>query len=142
MSRLSIVLSYTKSFVGMPYIWGGSHPCQGYDCSGFVQEILASVGFDPKGDQTAQTLFDHFEGIASGVIPIGKPEAGAVLFFGSSPTKITHVSMAIDELHMIEAGGGGSTTLTIKDAVKQNAFIRVRPISNRKDLMACFLPTY
>lgn len=141
MSRVEIAVDYAKRFIGRPYIWGGSHPSLGYDCSGFVQEILASVGFDPKGDQTAQTLFDHFQSIDK-ITPIAKPETAAILFFGNSTRKITHVSFAIDELHMIEAGGGGSKTLTVKDAVKDEAFIRIRPIFNRKDLVACLLPKY
>lgn len=139
-TRLGVVLNYSTMFIGLPYIWGGSHPSQGYDCSGLVQEILASVGFDPIGDQTAQTLYNS---LLNSCILLGKvPQAGAILFFGSSLNEITHVAFAIDDRHMIEAGGGGSTSKTVKDAIGQGAFVRVRPIASRKDLVACLLPKY
>src|SRR3990167_4691210 len=136
--RLDSVLVYAKSFIGVPYRWGGEHPSEGYDCSGFIQEVLASIGFDPPGDQTAQTLYQRQKNCSS----ILEPEAGAVLFFGKSLMKITHVALAIDKLHMIEAGGGTKTTTTLKRAVEQKAFVRIRPIKSRSDLLDCILPFY
>jgi len=35
---------------------------------------------------------------------------------------------------MIEAGGGGSKTITKADAIRDNAFIKIRPIYSRKFL--------
>lgn len=142
MSKLPIILAYSKAFIGLPYIWGASHPSSGYDCSGLVQELLASVGLDPKDDQTAQTLFNHFELYSADYQSIGSAEAGAILFFGKSQKAITHVSFAFDSMHMLESGGGGSKTITVKDAIQHQAFVRIRPISNRKDLIGIFLPKY
>lgn len=138
-SRLNIAQNYAYTFLGKPYIWGGSHPSEGYDCSGLVQEILAAVGIDPYGDQTAKTLYDALQNDCTSVI---KPQAGAILFFGFNKKEITHVAFAIDEAHMIEAGGGGATTITVKDAISRGAFVRVRPIRARKDLLDCLLPKY
>jgi Cell wall-associated hydrolases (invasion-associated proteins) len=74
--------------LGLPYIWGGSNPLTGMDCSGYVQEILAAGGVDPKGDQTAQGLFDFFS--TNGLI--GAKGAGSLAFYGKSPKAITHVA--------------------------------------------------
>ena len=139
LTKLTVAIDYAKTFLGLPYIWGGSHPSQGFDCSGLVQEILASVGLDPQGDQTAQTLMDGIEGSC---VPYLKPTAGCVLFFGLSKRNISHVAFAISDLHMIEAGGGGSSCITVRDAVQKGAFVRIRPISHRKDLMAILMPRY
>ena len=43
----------------------------------------------------------------------------------------------VDEfLEMIEAGGGGSRVTDLENAIKYNAFVRVRPIARRSDLVA------
>ena len=131
------LIDYAMQHVGLPYRWGGDDPMRGYDCSGFVQEILASVGEDPAGDQTADSLYRHFSRYGK----LQQPDAGALAFFGSG-TKITHVTFCIDNFRMIEAGGGGSKVKTVEDAARQNAYIRVRPISLRSDLVETIMPDY
>lgn len=37
------VLAYAKSFIGVPYVYGGSTP-SGFDCSGFVKYVYAHFG--------------------------------------------------------------------------------------------------
>lgn len=113
----------------------------GYDCSGLVQEFLSCVGLDPKGDQTAQTLFAIMK---ESCTLLAKPEieAGGIVFFGHGINTIEHVAFAVDERHMIEAGGGGRTTRSLREAIAQGAFVRVRPIESRQDFVACLLPKY
>lgn len=120
---LNQMIEYSKLFVGKPYIWGGNGPQ--FDCSGFVQELLASIGLDPKGDQSSQTLHDflvHDHRFKQG------QGVGALLFYGKNVGGIYHVSMQINQGQMIEAGGGDSTTLTIGEASRRGAMVRVRPI--------------
>ncbi|PIR31631.1 MAG: hypothetical protein COV36_07745, partial [Alphaproteobacteria bacterium CG11_big_fil_rev_8_21_14_0_20_44_7] len=35
------LIEYGKQFLGAPYVYGGSSPEQGFDCSGFTQYIFA-----------------------------------------------------------------------------------------------------
>lgn len=133
-----VMREYALSLLGRPYIWGGDDPMRGFDCSGLVQEILASVGFDPQGDQNAQALYKHFLPISQS----GTRGMGALVFYGSSVSKINHVAMLLDTTHIIEAGGGGSTTVSEKEAIAQNAFVRIRPYNRRKDIVAILLPGY
>ncbi len=134
---MQIILAYAMQFVGKPYGWGQEGPAQ-FDCSGLVQEILRSVGMDPVGDQTAQTLYDHFE-------KKGTWEsygAGSLAFYGKSHNQITHVAMMLDKYRVIEAGGGGSKTLTQEDAARDKAYVRVRLLKYRPDLIAVIKPQY
>ena len=123
-------------FLKLPYIWGGDDPIKGFDCSGLAQELLQMVGLDPAGDQTAQGLYDHFKTRSKE----GPRDAGTLIFFGSAINRITHVGIMLDDTSMIEAGGGGSKTVDAATAASQNAYTRVRPFSNRKDLIAVVTP--
>ena len=135
---MQILRDYIMRHVGLPYRWGGDDPVLGYDCSGFVQECLASVGLDPPGDQTAQALFNHFEQTAEW----NRAGCGTLLFFGESVTKITHVGIMVDAYRYAEAGGGGSKTTSLEAAAAQNAFLRLRHKSYRKDMVAMIRPRY
>ena len=134
------LIEYAKCWLGVPYVWGGSNPMTGFDCSGFMQWVLQSVGVDPQGDQTAQALHDIL--LKSGGIPLKNPQAGAICFYGKTPTAITHTSMCVSEHQIIEAGGGGSSTTSALEAAKHDACVRVRPIDGRKDLVEIVLPKY
>ena len=131
------LLKYAYSFLGQRYRWGGDDTIDGFDCSGLVQEILSSVGMDPPGDQTAHGLYKHFLKTGERRILM----RGSLCFFGR-PSRITHVGFAVDNWRQIEAGGGGSATRTAKDAANQNAFVRVRPVLARSDLVEAILPNY
>jgi cell wall-associated NlpC family hydrolase len=135
---MDLLIRYAMSFVGLPYRWGGDDPMEGFDCSGLVQEILASAGMDPPGDQTAQALYDHFEKTGT----VGAVGPGVLAFYGQSVRKITHVGFCIDQYRMVEAGGGGSRTINLKAAVDQNAYVRIRLVTTRKDLVATINPRY
>jgi cell wall-associated NlpC family hydrolase len=133
------LLDYAMRFIGVPYVWGGNSP-QGFDCSGFVQHVLQSVGADPKGDQTARGLYDTL--LVQGGIPLNNPKAGALVFYGTSKQAISHVSLCLSEYQIIEAGGGGHATTNAQEAAKTGASVRVRPYTHRKDIVAIVLPNY
>ncbi len=136
---MNILKDYAFKLVGTPYVWAGDDPMKGFDCSGLVIELLKSTGLlPPKFDTTAQGLFNKFiqngEGSIAGF--------GSLVFFGKSTNKITHIGFMLDSYRMLEAGGGGSRTLTEADAIKHNAFVRIRPIYTRGDLVAIIKPRY
>ena len=135
---MMLLVSYAFEFVGTPYKWGGSGP-EGIDCSGLVQEILMSVGMDPVGDQTAQALYEHYSMQATASAKFG---AGALCFYGRTENNVSHVAFMIDGQRVIEAGGGGSKTLSRMDAERDQAFVRVRPFNHRKDLVCVIMPDY
>lgn len=137
---MNILFVTAISFLNTPYVWGGNNPLEGLDCSGLVQQILGTVGEDPPGDQTAQGLFDHFS--EQGRASWNECRLGSLVFFGKSASKITHVGFCLDAYRMIEAAGGDSRTRTKKDAEKQGAFVRIRLIKSRSDVVAIVRPYY
>jgi cell wall-associated NlpC family hydrolase len=98
----------------------------GFDCSGFVIEILKAVGILPiTYDTTADGLFRMFKRYK-----ISAGQAGALVFWFSGGVAI-HVEMMLDLFHTIGASGGGSATISEDAAADQNAFIKIRPIGYR-----------
>ena len=119
-----IALKIAYSYLGTPYIWGGDDP-SGFDCSGFCIEVLKSVGSLPRnGDWTAHQLADLWQRTRL-------DDPGNLVFWRSDGGKVIHVEMCIGDGLAIGASGGGSKTTTIAAAIKQNAFIKIRPINSR-----------
>lgn len=137
----TILYDYAMSMVGQPYRWGGDDTIGGFDCSGLVVELLQSCGkLLNSVDLNAQGLYNHFL-----LLPIGIPlipKLGCLAFYGKSSSAITHVGFCLDQSLMLNAGGGSSKTITREDAEKQNAFVKIRPIRYRLDLLEIFDPFF
>lgn len=140
MNKRLILETLIQSFIGKPYIWGGDTPMQGFDCSGFVLELLKSVGLFPsKIDTTAQGLAAYFKAIPAKSI---RPAFGDLVFFGEDFEKITHVGFALNDDLFVEAGGGNSSCVDVASAITHKAYIRIRPLMSRKDLVGLASPPY
>ena len=120
---------YGLLFVGTKYSWGGNSPEQGYDCSGFVTELMASAGKKPPSRLTSQGIYMY--GLQLGLSSVVK--RNSLLFFGSSSSLISHVAVAINGHQMVEAAGEGRVQTDL-------GMVRVRPINSRSDLVGalCF----
>lgn len=134
------LVDYAKSFLGIPYVWGGNNPFTGWDCSGFVQWVLKAADVDPKGDQTAQALRDHFVQSSAG-IPHDQPSAGCLIFYGKGRENISHVAFCMDSRWVIEAGGGDHKH-TGEEYIKSGACTRLRLYDYRQDIVSIIKPKY
>lgn len=38
------VMQAGERYIGVPYLWGGTHASTGFDCSGFVQQVFSDLG--------------------------------------------------------------------------------------------------
>jgi cell wall-associated NlpC family hydrolase len=136
---MDLLIQYAMSFVNVPYLWAGNSPLVGIDCSGYVCELLRSVGLvGIHEDLTAQELHDRFT--ATGTL--GVRGAGVLAFYGHSVTKVTHVAFMIDAYRILEAGGGGKAVTTGAAAAQADARVRQRLLEYRADLVATVKPRY
>jgi len=116
-----------------PYLWGGDDPIAGLDCSGLVIDCGKAVGLFSGGyDATASGVFDHLSKRGK-TLADASAWPGSLLFWGEAadPASIYHVGIYLNTGLMVEAGGGGSKTTDLAAAIKQNALVRIRPVSSR-----------
>jgi cell wall-associated NlpC family hydrolase len=127
LQKIEEMITVGQALLFTPYKWGGQNSHDGYDCSGFIQELLAVIGKDPKNDQDAQSLYNILS--KNGEWEEGLCR-GSILFFGKSVSEITHTAIALSKNSMLESGGGDKNTVSLVQALKIGAKIRIRPIRN------------
>jgi transglycosylase-like protein with SLT domain/NlpC/P60 family protein len=88
------VVDTAKKYLGVPYVWGGTNPATGLDCSGLVQKVYSELGYDlPRVSyQQAQA--------GRPVSSLAEAQPGDVLAFGSP---VHHVGIYIGDNQMIHA---------------------------------------
>lgn len=90
-----------KELLGVRYVWGGSSPTQGLDCSGLLYWIQKKAGSEV--DRLTASSYSKF----GRKIPIGQQKVGDFLFFG---TPVTHCAIYVGSGYMIESRGGRKNT--------------------------------
>lgn len=95
--------SYALSFVGTPYVWGGSTPA-GFDCSGFVQYV-----FNHFGKSLGRTTYQ--QQYAGTKISVSQAQAGDLYFWGSYGSAY-HVAIALGGGQYVMAPAPGQSVMT------------------------------
>jgi cell wall-associated NlpC family hydrolase len=105
---MSSAVRLALSQIGVPYVWGGSTPGAGFDCSGLVKWAYGLSGIAlPRTSYAQWAALPH--------LPAGAPlEVGDLLFFEPGPEGPGHVGIYI---------GGG----LMVDAPHTGASVRVEP---------------
>lgn len=103
MSRESIMANCVK-YLGKPYVWGGESMEEGgYDCSGYVYNVLRDSGF-----KVNRTTADGYRGIGKKIQP-SQRKKGDLLYFGKNG-RATHIAIYAGDNGMYESIGGSSNT--------------------------------
>jgi cell wall-associated NlpC family hydrolase len=107
--EISVVISYAKAFLGVPYLWGGTS-WRGIDCSGLVQLCYRMGGYILPRDAEPQY------GALPHEIQREHMQAGDLIFFGHK--QITHVALALNKDTYIHAEGQQYNQVTINSLDK------------------------
>lgn len=104
------VVAMAKKYIGVPYVWGGTNPATGMDCSGFTQRVFKDLGIEiPRvvSDQMRQ-------GTPVASLAEAKPGDLLVSFGGD------HISIYLGNGKAIDAPVPGKT-IQIRDAWEQRS---------------------
>jgi cell wall-associated NlpC family hydrolase len=125
------LLQTAISYVGYPYVWGGTNPTAetlfgvhsagGFDCSGFVWRVVKLTPYPGEG-RLAGVLRGRTTYVMSGevprkeLIPAGKLQPADVMFFGahgrsSKPSEVDHTALYLGNGWFVQSSGEGVTLL-------------------------------
>lgn len=98
--EFAAMLEEAEKYLGTPYVWGGSTPETGFDCSGYVCWVLNESGWD-VGRTTANGLWQQSTKISE-----QEAKPGDLVFFeGTYDTPgASHVGIYVGDGMMISAG--------------------------------------
>ncbi|RBY95168.1 lytic transglycosylase [Blastococcus sp. TF02-8] len=99
------VVSEAQKYLGVPYLWGGTDPSKGLDCSGFTKLVFGNLRIDLPRTSSQQAT------AGKPVASIAQARPGDLVFFdySSSRAGIDHVGIYIGNGQMIAAPQAGET---------------------------------
>ena len=115
------IVSDALQYVGVPYVFGGTNPNYGFDCSGFVQYVFAMSGIDIP--RTADYQFEVGT-------PISKSELipGDLVFFETYAPGASHVGIYIGDGNFVDATSGGVTVESLYSDYRLSCYYGARRI--------------
>lgn len=116
------VVDEAKKYLGLPYVWGGTDPSKGLDCSGLVQVVYKNLGYDLPRISADQARAGR------PVASLADAQPGDVLAWDNSSRNngADHVAIYIGGGKMIEAARPG-TNIRISDVYGSPIIRRILP---------------
>ncbi|MGY2082609.1 transglycosylase SLT domain-containing protein [Blastococcus sp. SYSU DS0539] len=101
----SAVVAQAHKYLGVPYLWGGTDPSKGLDCSGFTQRVFGDLGIELPRTSSQQAT------TGKAVASLAAARPGDLVFFDNSSSRagIDHVGIYLGNGQMIAAPQAGET---------------------------------
>ncbi|MCW2704852.1 MAG: Lytic transglycosylase catalytic [Blastococcus sp.] len=118
----SAVVAEAQKYIGVPYLWGGTDPSKGLDCSGFTQLVYGNLGVDLPRTSSQQAT------AGTPVASVADARPGDLVFFdySSSRAGIDHVGIYVGNGKMIAAPQPGEA-VNVQDVGTPTVIRRVLP---------------
>ena len=114
------LISEAEQHMGTRYVWGGTSPTSGFDCSGFVQYVYRQAGYGELPRQSAAMYNATTRVSAEDVKP------GDLVFFNDNGKGgVSHVGIYTGDGQMIHTGGNpaGVTYADLNSAYNKRSFM-------------------
>jgi NlpC/P60 family len=85
-----------ERYLGVPYVWGGASPSQGFDCSGLAMYVYAQLGIH----LTHYTGAQYYEGAS---VPRSELQPGDLVFFEPSAAGPQHEGIYVGDGEFVQA---------------------------------------
>ena len=99
------IVDTAMRFQGTPYVWGGTSPTEGFDCSGLVYYVYGLHGYTLN--RVAQAMY--YNGVAADLNDL---QPGDILLFGSSVYNIWHAGIYVGNGIFIHSPHSGQVVST------------------------------
>jgi cell wall-associated NlpC family hydrolase len=111
-----------RKYLGVPYLWGGTDPAKGLDCSGFTKLVYGNLGIDLPRTSSQQAT------AGTAVASLADARPGDLVFFDHSPGRpgIDHVGIYVGDGKMIAAPQAGEV-VKVQDVGNPAVIRRVLP---------------
>jgi hypothetical protein len=118
----SSVVAEASRYIGVPYLWGGTDPSKGLDCSGFTQLVFGNLGIDLPRVSAQQATAGR------PVASLAQARPGDLVFFDNSSSRagIDHVGIYVGNGKMVAAPQPGES-VKLQDVGKPTVIRRVLP---------------
>ncbi|HEY6113717.1 MAG TPA: NlpC/P60 family protein [Gaiellaceae bacterium] len=113
--RYGHVVSIALQYLGVPYVWGGSSPSTGFDCSGFIMYVFAQVGVSLPHHAASQYNYGT-------PVPFEQIAAGDLVFFSG----LGHAGIAIGGGQFVHAPHTGDVVKISSLSERWGSFVGAR----------------
>jgi peptidoglycan DL-endopeptidase CwlO len=116
------VVAEAQKYLGVPYLWGGTDPTKGLDCSGFTQLVFGNLGIELPRTSSQQATAGR------AVASLADARPGDLVFFDHSSSRagIDHVGIYVGNGKMIAAPQAGEV-VKVQDVGTPTVIRRVLP---------------
>jgi cell wall-associated NlpC family hydrolase len=108
-------------FLGVRYVFGGTS-AYGFDCSGYVQHVYATIGVRLPRMADAQYY--------AGKSFAGKPQAGDLVFFHTYAPGVSHVGIALGDGRFVHASNHGVRVSSLNDSYYAPRYLGAKRMVN------------
>lgn len=91
------VIAAAERYLGVPYVWGGTDPAKGLDCSGFVQRVYADLGVELPRVSVDQSK------AGTAVASLDQARPGDLVFWRGDGSRPNHIGIYAGDGRMLVA---------------------------------------
>jgi cell wall-associated NlpC family hydrolase len=123
----AVVIPTAEQYLGVKYVWGGTSPKTGFDCSGYVQYVFAKHGV--KLPRTSRAQASAGERVR---LDFNSLRTGDLLMFAAQGKPISHVAIYAGNKRIIHSSKSGSGVRYDNLTTSRGAWYRDNAVAARR----------